>query len=119
MLDYTLLLRFGADHEPGGVMKKQQRRLALIAQLNELRRLARTLGRDRAVVADEAAGATLDFQLPADGLLIELGLEFEEVRTVGDAGDDFAYVVRFFRIIRNEPQQFVDGVERFFPAQFG
>ncbi len=57
MLDHALLLRFGADHEPGGVVEKQQRRPALVAQLNELRSLARTLGRDRTVVADESAGA--------------------------------------------------------------
>ncbi|MNG41939.1 hypothetical protein D3C84_1314780 [compost metagenome] len=54
--------------------------------------------------------------MTADGLLIELALEFEEVRTVGNPCDDFTHVVRFFRIVRDQPQQFFDGVERFFPV---
>ncbi|MNN31227.1 hypothetical protein D3C81_1449070 [compost metagenome] len=60
VFDHALLLGFGADHETGGVVKEQQRRLALIAQLNELRRFARAVGCDRAVVADEPAGAALN-----------------------------------------------------------
>ena len=113
MLDHALLFGFGADHETRGVVEKQQRRLALVAQLDELRGLARTVGGDRAVVADETAGAALDFQLAANGLLIELALELEKVRLIGDPRDDFAYVVGLFCIVRDQPQQFVDGVERF------
>ncbi|MNP01517.1 hypothetical protein D3C76_933360 [compost metagenome] len=100
-------------------MEKQQRRLALVAQLDELRGLARALWRDRAVVADETTGAALNFQMTAHRLLIELALEFKKVRSVGEAGDDFARVVGFFRIIRDQAQQFVDGVERLLPATFG
>ncbi|MCY1427389.1 hypothetical protein D9M71_432350 [compost metagenome] len=100
-------------------MEKQQRRLALVAQLDELRGLARALGRDRAVVADEATGASLNFQVTADGLLIELALELEKVRGVGKPGDDFAHVVGFFRVIRDQSEQFVDRVQRLLPATFG
>ncbi|MCY1422385.1 hypothetical protein D9M71_380620 [compost metagenome] len=57
--------------------------------------------------------------MTAQGLLIELALEFKKVRSVGEAGDDFARVVGFFRIIRDQAQQFVDGVERLLPATFG
>ncbi|MNG39857.1 hypothetical protein D3C84_1281670 [compost metagenome] len=52
-------------------------------------------------------------------MLIELTLEFEKVRAVGNPRDDFAHVVRFFRVVRNQPEQFFDGVERFFPPTFG
>jgi hypothetical protein len=77
VFDHALLLGFGADHEPGGVVEEQQRRLALIAQLMNCAASARR--GDRAVVADQAAGTALDFQLAADGLLIELAFEFEKL----------------------------------------
>ncbi|MNP78977.1 hypothetical protein D3C76_1767120 [compost metagenome] len=56
--------------------------------------------------------------MTANGLLIELDLEVEEVRAIGDPGDDFAHVVRFFRVVRDQSQQFVDGVERLCPLWF-
>ncbi len=69
--------------KPSGVVQKQQRRAALVAQLDKLRGLARALGRDGAVVADHADGAALDMQVAADGVGIELALEFKELGTVG------------------------------------
>src|SRR5471030_487367 len=83
VLDHPLLFRFGADHKPRGVVEKQQRRLALVAELNELRRFARTLGRDRTVVTDKAAGAALNVQVAANSLLIELSLEFDQQTVCG------------------------------------
>ena len=43
-------------------MQEQQRRVALFAELDELRRLGRALRGDRSVVADQAAGVALDAQ---------------------------------------------------------
>ncbi|MNI57744.1 hypothetical protein D3C73_1128260 [compost metagenome] len=58
-------------------------------------------------------------QMTADGLLIELALELEEVRAIGDSRDDFTHVVGLFRVIGNQPEQFVDRVARCFKVTFG
>ncbi|MNG09472.1 hypothetical protein D3C84_928910 [compost metagenome] len=100
-------------------MKEQQRRLALIAELDELRGFTRPFGGDRAVIANESAGAPLNVQMAANGLLIELTLELKEVRAVGNPRNDFAHVVGLFRIVRDQSQQLVDRVEGFFPLPFG
>ncbi|MNE66848.1 hypothetical protein D3C80_1624240 [compost metagenome] len=57
--------------------------------------------------------------MTAEGLLVELPLELQKARAIGDAGNDLAHVVGFFRIIGNQPQQFIDGVERFVPGLGG
>ncbi|MOA02398.1 hypothetical protein D3C78_1218490 [compost metagenome] len=104
VLDHPLSLRLGADHEPGGVVQKQQRRTALVAQLDELRGLARALGRDRSVVADQATGMAANVQVAANRLGVELAFEGQEIRAVGDAGDDFLHVIGFLRVVGDQSQ---------------
>ncbi|CAB5617645.1 Uncharacterised protein [Pseudomonas aeruginosa] len=116
VLDHALALRLGADHEAGGVVQEQQRRVALFAELDELRRLGRALRGDRSVVADQAAGVALDAQVAADGLAVELVLEVEELGAVGDARDDLADVVGLLRVGRNHPEQLLHRVQRFTPG---
>ncbi|MCY1402940.1 hypothetical protein D9M71_181020 [compost metagenome] len=118
MLDHSQLFGLGADHEAGGVVQEQQRHVGLFAELDELRRLGRTLGRDGPVVADQAAGAAFDTQVAADGLAVELVLEVEEFRAVGDAGDDLAHVVGLLRVRRDHAQQFLGAVQRLTPFAF-
>ncbi len=110
MLDHAQLFRLGADHKTGGVMEEQDRRVALLAQLDKLRCLGRALRGDRAVVADKAAGLAFDLQVAADGLVVELVLEVKKHRAVGDTGDDFAYVVGLFRVGWDQAEQFFDRV---------
>ncbi|MNQ70700.1 hypothetical protein D3C85_853440 [compost metagenome] len=116
VLDHAELFRLGADHEAGGVVEEQDRRVALLAQLDELRGLGRTLRGDRAVIADKAAGLAFDLQMAADRLVVELVLEVEKHRAVGDAGDDFAHVVGLLGIGRHQAEQFVDRVQGFAPV---
>src|SRR5690606_12171618 len=116
VLDHAVLLGLGADHETGGVVEEQDRRVALLAQLDELSRLGRATRGDRAVVADEAAGLAFDVQVAADGLAVELVLEVEELGAVGDAGNDLAYVVGFLGVCRNDAEQFFGRVQRLAPG---
>ena len=113
VLDHPLLFRLGAHHEAGGVVQKQQRRAALVAQLDKLRGLARALWGDGAVIADHSHGAPLDMQMGADGVGVELALEFQQVGTVGQARQDFAHVIGLFRVIGDQPQQLFNRVQRF------
>ena len=48
------------DHVAGGVLQEHERRVGLVAQLDELRRLHGALGIDRAVVADDADRLAVD-----------------------------------------------------------
>ena len=100
-------------------MQKQQRRAALVAQLDKLRSLAGALGRDGAVVADHADGAALDVQVAADSVGIELGLEVEEIGRVGQARENFAHVIGIFRVVGDQAQQVLDGVQRLCVSFFG
>ncbi|MCY1510754.1 hypothetical protein D9M68_451420 [compost metagenome] len=97
-------------------MEEQDRRVALLAQLDELRGLGCALRGDRAVVADETAGLAFDLQVAADGLAVEFVLEVEELRAVGDAGDDLAHVVGLLGIGRHQAEQFFGRVQWFAPA---
>ena len=49
-----------ADHEAGDVLQEQQRHLALVAQLDEVRRFDRTLREQDPVVGDDADGDAVD-----------------------------------------------------------
>src|SRR5690606_31051895 len=116
VLDHAVLFRLGADHEAGGVVEEQDRRVALLAQLDELRCLGRAARGDRTVVADEAAGLTFDVQVAAHGLAVELVLEVEELGAIGDAGDDLANVVGLLGVCRNDTEQLFDRVQRLAPG---
>ena len=54
VLDDPALLVARADHEPGDVLDEQQRDVAPVAQLDELRALLGLLGEEDAVVGDDA-----------------------------------------------------------------
>src|SRR5579883_1976637 len=75
VLDDAAALGLGADHVTGGVLQIDDRRALLAAELDELRRLHRSLGGDRAVVADDANGLALDLGPAADRLLVVQALE--------------------------------------------
>jgi hypothetical protein len=50
----ALVFVFAPDHETGDVLQKHQRNFALAAQLDEMRALLRRLGKQDAVVGDDA-----------------------------------------------------------------
>ena len=112
VFDHALLFRLGADHKAGGVVEEQNRRVALLAQLDKLRALAAPLRVIGPLLPIKPAGLAFDLQVAADGLVVELVFEVEERRAVGDARDDFAHVVGFFRICGNQAEQFLNRVQR-------
>src|SRR5690606_5228298 len=112
VLDHAVLFRLGADHEAGGVVEEQDRRVALVAQLDELGGLGGATRGDRAVVADKTARLAFDAQVAADGLAVKLVLEVEELGAGGDAGDDLAHVVRLLGVVGHDAQQFFSRVQR-------
>src|SRR4051812_25363209 len=112
VLDDAAALGLGADHVAGGVLQIDDRRALLAAQLDELRRLDRALGGDRAVVADERHRLALDLGPAADRLLIIEALELEEVRAVDQPRDHLAHIVRILAGRRHDSAQLVDVVER-------
>ena len=82
-----------ADHVAGRILQIDDRHVGLAAELDELRRLARPVGIDRSVVADQPDRVPLDFGLAADGVRTIAGLEIEIVGIVDDTGDDLAHIV--------------------------
>jgi hypothetical protein len=66
VLDGAGALRRRADHVAGGVLQEDQRRAALVAELDELRGLGRAGGLDRAVVAEDADGVAVQAGMAAD-----------------------------------------------------
>ena len=106
-----------AHHEACGVVQEQQWRAGLVAELDELGGFRATRRCDRAVVADDANGVTLNANGAAYGLVVELVLEVHELRTVSDAGQDFTHVVRLFGIRGNNAQQLLCRMHWLVPCQ--
>src|SRR5574343_227476 len=78
---------FAADHEAGDVLQEHQRRLALAAQLDEVRALECRFAEQNAVVGDDAHGHAFDARKAADQGGAKAGLELVELGAVDDAGD--------------------------------
>src|SRR4029453_13700465 len=60
VLDDPALLVSAADHEAGDVLQEDDRRVGLVAELDELRPLLRRLGEEHAVVGEEADRIAVD-----------------------------------------------------------
>ncbi len=73
MLGDAAALGLGADHEAGDVLQEQQRDVALVAQLDEVRALDRGFGEDRPVIADDPNGKPMDIGGAADQLAAPVG----------------------------------------------
>ena len=93
MLGDAARLVVAADHEAGDVLQEQQRDLALVAQLDEMRALDRGFAEQHAVVGDDADRVAVDVREAGDQRLAVLGLELVELTAVDDAGDDLVDVV--------------------------
>ena len=84
------LLVAAADHEAGDVLQEDERRVGLVAELDELRALLRRFGEEDAVVGEDADRVAVDVRLAADQGRAVGRLELVEARAVDDAGDDLA-----------------------------
>ena len=66
-------LVFAADHEAGDVLQEHQRDAALGAEFDEMRALERALGKEDAVIGEDADRIAPDPREPAhQGLAVEL-----------------------------------------------
>jgi hypothetical protein len=73
VFDGAVALGGGAHHVTGGVLEKHERRSGLIAELDEVRRLGRTLWLDRAVVAEDAHQMAGDGRVTTDLAIAVVG----------------------------------------------
>ena len=112
MLDDAALLALGAHHVAGGVHQVDDRNVRLAALLDELPGLGRALGGDGAVVADDADRMALDHRAAADGLLVVLDLEVEELGAIDQPRDDLAAIDGLAVVRRHHAADFLDVVER-------
>ncbi len=101
-----------ADHETGDVLQKDQRDAALRAQLDEVRALQRRLGKQDAVVGDDADRHAVQVGESADQRRAVERLELVEFAVVDDAGDDFANIERLAQARRHDSVELVDRVAR-------
>src|SRR6202048_965553 len=81
------------DHEAGDVLEKDQRYVALTAELDEVRAFERGFREQHAVVGDDTHGITPQPREAGDQGRAVAGLEFLEVAAVDEARDDLAHVV--------------------------
>ena len=112
MLDGPGPLGRRAHHVAGGVLQEDQRRAALVAQLNELRRLDRAGRLDRPVVGNQAHAVTLNAGVPAQRVAFKGGLELQKVRAINQARDDFPRVIGLALVHRNNAHEFLRVIQR-------
>src|SRR5436853_330099 len=94
VLGNALVLVFAAHHEAGDVLQKYEGNAALGAELDEMRALQGALGKQDAVIGEDADRIAPDPGEAADqGRAVEL-LELVQFAAVDDAGDDLAHLVR-------------------------
>ncbi|MPL74822.1 hypothetical protein SDC9_20641 [bioreactor metagenome] len=89
----ALVLVFAADHEAGDILQEDQRDRASRAKLDEMRGLLRGLGKEHAVVRDDAHRAALEMGETGHDRLAEARLELVEAAPVDHPRDHLADVV--------------------------
>src|SRR5690606_2523938 len=82
-------LVFFADHKDVDVLQKEQRNTALVAQLEKVRALEGGLGKQNAVVGQDADRETMKAGKAGHQGGAVAGLEFVQLGAVDDAGDNF------------------------------
>src|SRR5574343_487131 len=83
---------FLADHEAGDILQEDERNAALGAEFDEVRAFLGRFGEQDAVVGDDADRIAPDAGKAADQCGAVARLEFVEIGTIDDAGDDLAHV---------------------------
>ena len=94
LIDAALLVVL-AHHVAGGVLQEQERRVALVGELDELGRLVRLLVEEHAaVVGEDADRVAVDLGQPGDERRAVARLELVELAVVDDPGEHVARVER-------------------------
>jgi hypothetical protein len=86
------------DHEAGDVLQEDERHAALRAQLDEVRAFERRLGKQDAVVGDDADGVPPDSCEAGDERRTVAGLELVELAAVDNPREHFPDVVGFLDV---------------------
>ena len=104
------LFGFLADHETGHVQEKHDRNMKAVAQLDEVRLLARGFDVDAAadhrIVADDADRVTVQTRQRGDGRASVGALDFEHRVAVDNHFDDPLHAVGLARVARHDADQF-------------
>src|SRR6185312_4880225 len=103
----AFVLVLAPDHETGDVLQEHQRNLALAAQLDEVRALLRRLGKQDAVVRDDAHRHAFDVCEAAHQRGAIARLELVKLAGVDDAGNDFVHIEGLARVGRDHAVQLV------------
>ena len=114
--DAALLVR-GADHVAGRVLQEDQRRVGLVRQLDELRRLLRLLAEEHAArVGQDADRVAVDRRPAGDQRRPVRRLELVEAGAVDDPGQHLARVERHPQVGAGDAEQVLRVVHAARPA---
>ncbi len=100
------------DHEARDVLQEEQRHAALRAELDEMRALERAVGKEHAVVGENADQHPREPGEAGDERRPVARLEGVELRAVDEARDDLVRVDLLAQIERRDPHQLLGRIER-------
>ena len=114
MADNATVFLGHTRHEAGHVHQGDQRDIKGVTEADELRPLVRGVnikhtGHDVGLVSDHANGATHDTTEAHHNIAGKTSLDFEEISTVQNAGNDFPNIVALLAFNRNDVTQFEIG----------
>ena len=103
-----------ARHEAGHIHQGDQRDIKGVTEADELRPLIggvdiKHTGHDVGLVSDHTNGTTHDTPEAHHNIAGKTSLDFEEIPTVHNAGDDFPHIVALLALNGNNVTQFVIG----------
>mmetsp|Transcript_22728 Transcript_22728/g.37564 ORF Transcript_22728/g.37564 Transcript_22728/m.37564 type:complete len:635 (-) Transcript_22728:3304-5208(-) len=105
---------FAAHHKAGDILQENQRDAALAAQLDEMCALLRGLGKQHAIIGNDAHRAALDMGETADQRFAKPRLERVKARAIDDARDHLVDVIGRAQIRRNDAKDIVGVIGRLF-----
>ena len=112
MLDGPTPLSDSTHHITRRILKKNQRRVTLVTQLNELRRFGRACRLNGSVVAKNANQMPLYPGVTTNCLTGVPGLELQKIRAINQPCNNFPYIIGFAVVCRNNAEQFLLVVQR-------
>ena len=101
----ALVFILATHHEAGDVLQKHQGDFALAAQLDEVRSFLRRLGKQDAVVGDDAHRHALDMGEAAHQGAAKTWFEFMQLRAVHHPRNDFTHVIGLAGVGGNHAMQ--------------
>ncbi len=109
MLGNAFRLVFPADHEARDVLQEKERNAPLAGELDEMRALERTFGKQHPVIGEDRHRHAPDMRESADQRGAVMLLELVEFAAVDDPRDHFVHIVRRAHIIGHNRIEIVGG----------